>query len=125
MNQKLINQYKYLSFVGLIGFVGLVYFIDKDTRTLFYFAYFAFLAFFLMYKYLQKGIDERTLSNLSKANRVTSAVALTFLFLLGAVPALIFREIEFTSTFFILGSAVGTFCTILTQIGVFFYFEKR
>ncbi|MDR2955418.1 MAG: DUF3796 domain-containing protein [Prevotella sp.] len=127
MNAKMIRQYKYLSFIGFIGLCGFTYFISKDTKTLFYFAYLAFFGFFFIYKHLQNGIDERTMDNMSKASRTATTVALTFLFLLGAVPALILSpwEIECNVTFFILGSAIGTFCTIAIQIASFFYFEKR
>lgn len=127
MNTKLIKQYKYLSFLGFIGLTGLVYFISKDTKALFYLAYLSFFGFFFIYKHLQKGIDERTIENISKANRITASIALFFLFLLGAIPTLVLRpfEVECSSIFFILGSAIGTFCTIVMQIATFFYYEKN
>lgn len=126
-NKKLIAQYKYMSFIGIAGLGGLVYFIRWDTKTLFYFAYLAFFGFYFVYKHLQKGVDERTLMNISKANRISATIALAFLFLLGAIPALILNPygIECTSTFFILGSAIGTFCTIISQIIGFFNFEQK
>lgn len=127
MNAKLIRQYKYLSLIGFIGLNGLIYFIRKDVEALFYFAYLSFFGFFFIYKHLQKGMDERTFENLSKASRITASVALMFLFLLGAIPAIILSPfgIKCDATFFILGAATGTFCTITTLIASFFYYEKR
>lgn len=126
MNTKLIKLYRNLSFTGFVGLAGIAFFIHKDIESLFYFAYLSFFGFFFIYKHLQKGIDERTLENLSKSNRVTAIVALMFLFLLGVVPLILHPYgTKCDATFFILGAATGTFSTIAAQIASFFYFEKQ
>jgi|GEM_PF-2980030 len=127
MNTKLINLYRNLSFIGFVGLAGIAYFVHKNIESLFYFAYLSFFCFFFIYKHLQKGIDERTLENLSKSNRVTATVALMFLFLLGFIPVFVLNlyGTKCDASFFILGASIGTFCTIIAQIASFFYFEKH
>lgn len=127
MNTKSIKKYKYTSYLGFGGLLSFSYFINKDPKDLIYFAFFAFWGFYFMYKYLQKGVDERTQENMSKAHRIALKTAWLFLFLLGAIPKLlsINYDVECSETFFILGAATGLFSTVSALIISFFYFEKK
>jgi len=122
MTRKQINSYKYLSFLGIIGLMsGFAFLVSHELTSLFYTSFLAFFAYIPMYRELKKGVDERTITNIAKSNRIATTIAFGTLMLLGIIPG----TFPVSSTFFVGGAGIGIFCAITTQVIAFFYYEKK